>query len=310
MPVGNSITMGQDFDLAAPFNLNDPSQIDAWKAVWVGYRKEFVERATAAGYSVEMVGSQTNGCGIFSACHHEGHGAWSSQLIEVAIEGWINAQHPDVILLHTGTVDALNGPLRADATMRIVALLERIRAVAPNVAIVMVTVPPIADNLTGPESNVSVNQINVALPGIVIAQQRRGQRIILVRADLTLADLSDGIHPNRSGYHKTEEALYAGFVAILNPCTQPTPRIAQTVTVAGPGMLRVTLSPKDAGNAISTVSFGARTNVQPVTDLALVNGTATFTVHRTGPGASQLAFTATDACGSWPSFVGGGPNAY
>jgi hypothetical protein len=34
-----------------------------------------------------------------------------------------------------------------------------------------------------------------------------------------------------------------------------------------------------------------------------------FVVRRTSPGAVMVRFVVTDTCGSWPTFVGGGPNA-
>ena len=37
----------------------------------------------------------------------------------------------------------------------------------------------------------------------------------------------------------------------------------------------------------------------------------TFVVRRTTAGQGvQVPFTVTDACGNWPTFVGGGPNAF
>jgi hypothetical protein len=36
-----------------------------------------------------------------------------------------------------------------------------------------------------------------------------------------------------------------------------------------------------------------------------------FTVRRTTAGqAAQVPFVVVDGCGEWPSFVGGGPNAF
>jgi len=39
--------------------------------------------------------------------------------------------------------------------------------------------------------------------------------------------------------------------------------------------------------------------------------TITLTVHRGTPGqAATVELVVTDGCGEWPTFVGGGPNAF
>jgi hypothetical protein len=52
----------------------------------------------------------------------------------------------------------------------------------------------------------------------------------------------------------------------------------------------------------------------PPAELVLASGqltTYTFHVLRATPGhATTLVFTVVDACGEWPTFVGGGPTAF
>jgi hypothetical protein len=38
--------------------------------------------------------------------------------------------------------------------------------------------------------------------------------------------------------------------------------------------------------------------------------TLTFTVRRAAGGSTTVPFTVTDSCGTWPTFVGGGPTAF
>ena len=35
-----------------------------------------------------------------------------------------------------------------------------------------------------------------------------------------------------------------------------------------------------------------------------------FTVVRTNPGPTTVSLVVHDGCGTWPTFVGGGPNAF
>lgn len=104
----------------------------------------------------------------------------------------------------------------------------------------------------------------------------------------------------------------------------------QASPVAGQaGRLLVTLTARDAGcaqgnNQLQSVEFTGLVNgtVQWPGPPATVVGTATklpvpgssatyqFTVVRTNPGATTVSLVVHDGCGGWPTFVGGGPNAF
>jgi len=53
-------------------------------------------------------------------------------------------------------------------------------------------------------------------------------------------------------------------------------------------------------------------NLVGVQSLPVFSGTqpVVFLVRRVGPGAITVPLTAVDTCGEWPSFVGGGPDAF
>ena len=79
-----------------------------------------------------------------------------------------------------------------------------------------------------------------------------------------------------------------------------------------------------AGGALSALHFGAAVNAQidapggPPNaagnfDVIPQAGTPTYTfsIRRVTAGqAANVPFTVTDACGEWPTFVGGGPSAF
>ena len=80
----------------------------------------------------------------------------------------------------------------------------------------------------------------------------------------------------------------------------------------GDGRLRVTVSATGNGNVIRQVQITRNVNgvLSPSTP---ATGTAqsVFFVARATPGAATtVALTVTDACGDWPTFVGGGPDAF
>jgi len=98
-----------------------------------------------------------------------------------------------------------------------------------------------------------------------------------------------------------------------------------TTSVLGSGRLQVTITPGSnagfAANAVKSIQFqqatlavfevpGQQPSPGPFTE-TYPNATAqtTFVVRRTGAGSVLARFTVTDNCGTWPSFVGGGPSA-
>ena len=107
----------------------------------------------------------------------------------------------------------------------------------------------------------------------------------------------------------------------------PRPTVSVNAVAAGPGRLQVTVSsstaPATPGNRLTQLTASippnARVDVQGGPqdlsgDVPLPIGDGTqpivFFVRRTGPGGIQVPVVATDTCGTWPSFVGGGPNAF
>ncbi|HLH23885.1 MAG TPA: hypothetical protein VK066_15280 [Chloroflexota bacterium] len=97
-------------------------------------------------------------------------------------------------------------------------------------------------------------------------------------------------------------------------------------TPNGDGRLRVVVTantnPGAPANLLASTNFNAGSNTLVYAGLfaqsvpftwTLAPGTtqATFLVERLTPGqASTVGLTATDGCGAWPTFVGGGPNAF
>jgi hypothetical protein len=109
----------------------------------------------------------------------------------------------------------------------------------------------------------------------------------------------------------------------VNPCS-PRPAVTQAVAPGG-GRLNVTVRPGNPGdfnvnrllhldfrsatNALITI--GGQTRRAPfVVDLAPGVESISFTVQReTANVTTHLSFIVTDECGTWPTFVGGGPRA-
>jgi hypothetical protein len=106
------------------------------------------------------------------------------------------------------------------------------------------------------------------------------------------------------------------------------PRVVLSVVPGQPGRLQVTVSASTttglSTNQISQISFGTATNglidiPGGVTgspgnftlDLTPAQTSFSFTIRRATAGAATtVPFTVFDVCGAWPTFAGGGPNAF
>jgi hypothetical protein len=94
------------------------------------------------------------------------------------------------------------------------------------------------------------------------------------------------------------------------PCAPRSPvRIATSV---GDGVLEVTVTAGSGALTALDVSSGANWTIDPPTPIEIPAGATEFTfrIRRTAPGAVAVPFTVTDACGEWPTFVGGGAGAF
>jgi hypothetical protein len=99
----------------------------------------------------------------------------------------------------------------------------------------------------------------------------------------------------------------------------------------GGGVLQAVVTARDAGcaggnNQLMSLQFSRLTNAMvdvataPATAVSTTPTTVTLpsrpaaiqlTVHRVTSGqAATVELTVTDGCGSWPTFVGGGPSAF
>lgn len=209
MPLGDSITDGY----------NVPG----------GYRIRLWQRLAAAGSTVDLVGSGSNGPAALGDHDHEGHSGWRIDQLDAAIAGWLQATNPRSVLLHIGTNDILQSRDVPNAPARLSALLDRVRALAPTTEVFVATITPLSD----PAREAQVRTYNAALSGIV---QGKGARFHLVdmHAALTTADLADGVHPTAGGYDKMGEVWYSALRAVPAALAAAAPALGAAVPLAHP----------------------------------------------------------------------------
>lgn len=222
MLLGDSITVGKSSGVS-----------DSTK--WIGFRKNLWETLNINGYSVDFVGTQTNG-EFYSGFdpHHEGYGGWSDSQIATNIynnggENWLSQNPADVILLHIGTNDFHND---ADD---VADILEEIDQFENNTGSrIIVIVARIIETMT---NNLDVNTFNnnvvnmIGLRGdsdIYIVDMQSGASLIYL--EQPGGDMWDNLHPYHTGYTKMANVWYLKYDEIISVAT---PNIAPDVTNPG-----------------------------------------------------------------------------
>jgi lysophospholipase L1-like esterase len=216
MPLGDSITEG---------------------VVAGGYRLPLYNLLTAAGDSVQFVGSQTINPGSLPAdqTHHEGHGGYviagypipagggNRKGITENIGTWLGptGADPDVILLMIGTNDVYFNPhdhLAATAPDRLSDLISRISSkttgLKPNAALIVAQVTP--DAL----SDASLTRAyNAGVASVVANHRALGENVSMVNMYSALdpkTDFVDGEHPNAGGCNKMAAVWFDGIRAVAH----------------------------------------------------------------------------------------------
>ena len=206
MPLGDSITQGAKSENTA------------------GYRGPLWTLLKEAGYNVDYVGSSTATPGTVSGMDtdHEGHGGWrldatqgGSGIYENLPDWFAKIEAPHVILLHLGTNDS--GADTLNDKGRTVRLLDRIFAAQPDAHVILTTLL-----WRGTAANYTrIQTYNAALPGIVSAQQAKGQKITLLDMHAAVGNDhanfdADLLHPNATGYGVMADA-WLGAIQALYP---------------------------------------------------------------------------------------------
>ncbi|MEU5698006.1 SGNH/GDSL hydrolase family protein [Streptomyces aurantiacus] len=190
MPMGDSITWG------------------AGSSNGTGYRLPLRNELTAAGYTVDFVGSLQNGS--IADPDNEGHSGWRIDQISGIADSVLSTYRPNVVTLMIGTNDLNQNYQVATAPDRLHALVDRITADLPGVTVLLaslvVSTHPVEEPLRP--------AFNRQVPAIVEAAQAEGKHVGYVdMGTLTTADLADSLHPNDSGHQKMADAFNAGIRA-------------------------------------------------------------------------------------------------
>lgn len=258
MPLGDSITEG--------------TQVPG------GYRIGLWQRVVAGGYRVDFVGSQYNGPASLGDHDHEGHPGWRIDQIDANITGWLNTYTPHSVLLHIGTNDVLQNYNLSGAPSRLSTLIDHITAGAPNAEVFVATIIPLANS--GQEA--AARTYNAAIPGIVQSKVNAGKHVHLVdmHSALTVADLTDGVHPTATGYDKMAAVWYSALLSVPGSIGTGAGGPSSSPPSSPSSSPSASRSPSPSASAPSTPSGGGSCS-------------ATYTVTNQWPGGFQASVTVT-----------------
>jgi lysophospholipase L1-like esterase len=200
MPLGDSITLG----------------------VNGGYRNGLWSRLSAAGHSVDFVGSQSDPYTKAPDRDHEGHPGFTLGNIASSADGWLSSAKPTHVLLMAGTNDvawwcAQTASQVADQSG---ALIDQILQDLPGAWVIVATIPPLSSGVIQP-NNVDraklASDYDAELRKRVQVRIDAGKPVRLadVGKALTVGDLYDGVHPTEAAADKAAQVWFDALKPVM-----------------------------------------------------------------------------------------------
>ena len=217
MALGDSITRGTNTGSNITYSYRDPLTLDL----------------DMAECSYDMVGTlQSNVSGdpdrLFD-WDHEGHGGFTTTQIRGNLTNYLEGNIPDIVLIHLGTNDLLQGLSEATSEANLENIVANLRGKNASVTILLAQIIP-ADYQEGTGQQAAVENLAANVPSYntMLAEFAAGQtsdasRIILVdlNTDFPIDQLDpDGIHPTATAEEFMAERWY-GQLAPLLSCQNP-----------------------------------------------------------------------------------------
>ncbi|SFK30516.1 cellulose binding domain-containing protein [Cellulomonas sp. KH9] len=253
---------------------------------------------TAAGHRVDMVGTlPPQGCGFAHDGDNEGHGG--ALVTDVSASGeaarWFAATRPQVVLMHFATNDVWSNRSTQQVLDAWTTLVARMRAVDPQVVVVVAQIIPVAPPTCG-DCPARTRALNAAVPGWAATTSTAASPVLVVDHATgwdPARDTSDGVHPNDAGTARMAAtwlpaaeralALVGGGTPTPTPTPSPTvvPTPTPTSTVVPTPAPTPTVAPTPAPAGGCTATY-AVTSAWPGGFVASVRVTATGAVASSG----------------------------
>ena len=220
MPLGNSITRGS----AGSYNASGIH-------VRIGYRGKLDTLLTNAGYSINLVGSESDGTGIPDP-DHEGHSGYITQQIRDTVHKWLNNNQADIVLLHIGTNDIINGLDSITMKNEVGQILDTIKTFYSNTSVIVAQIINRADVVSHSTKSKMISGYNRELNTLINNRISGGDKLALVDMEdgagfvysidntvpFTTGDLWDSTsHPNQRGYNKMADNWFSAIQTYFTP---------------------------------------------------------------------------------------------
>ena len=194
MPLGDSVTAGEGSSTGDGYRWHLArylTDVEHWPAEWVGSQES---------------GQQPNR-------HHEGHSGWRIDQLAGQIAGWIRIQDPDVVLVHAGINDALQGASGEVMLQRMALLVKTIVATDPTVEILIADLVPVRYGTDRDIASISMQRFNRGLHDAVATYSQ----VTIVHWSRAIPNrlLGDGIHPTDEGYLRAAWVWYRCLGALV-----------------------------------------------------------------------------------------------
>ena len=195
-----------------------------------GYRRSLYLSLTAAGYSVDFVGSQVDGIPNDFDKNHEGHGGFRDDQVADNVYDWLTANPADIILLHIGTNGVEESASDLEVILDEIDSFETDNGVTIWVILALIInrncitdEPPCAESVTTTNFNnivaaMAQSRIDLLGDNIFVVDMENGAIFDYhLFTDNPPGDMADNLHPFDTGYEKMADVWYYAIQQILDP---------------------------------------------------------------------------------------------
>lgn len=174
------------------------------------YRRVLWQRLNGAGCVVDLVGSKSGvsrgsrDSGSASPPNadfdldHEGYWSYSVDELLPRVSGLVAQSNPDVVLIHLGTNDVLDGQSASGIAGELGGMIDAIRASKPDTHILLAKIIPASPDTSG------TNALNRLIDGVAAERSSAASPVAVVdqSSGYSVGDNYDGVHPSTSGESK------------------------------------------------------------------------------------------------------------
>ena len=181
-----------------------------------GYRNWLSQAMREEGYEKSFVGGRRDKCDepCDYSYHHSGTSGWRPSDIAAILPHWLRRHKPEVILLHIGT-NELDVP-------GVDEILDIIQRHDPGTVVLLARI------INRKEYHAETTAFNDEVEALANTRIARGQRIRVVDQEAALnypEDMSDELHPNKSGFEKMGATWLRDLRRFLPACSPVPPNL-------------------------------------------------------------------------------------